>query len=107
MAAFPNRKVRTMKNKIIRKNLATFISAAVSAYQSAGEQMHIAAISAIHNTATSGDVTLLNVVYEGLRSNDQQALKLYIRRATIVSGLSLTNGPDTVESLPTETMQEM
>lgn len=93
--------------KIIRKNLAAFVSNAIDKYRSSGEEMHIAIVSAIYNTATSGDVTLLNRINENLRSNDQQALRLYVRRISIANGLVLTNGPADVEVLDTASMEKM
>lgn len=96
-----------MSNKIIRKGLATFIAGAIQRYQDSGREMHIASVSALFNNATSGDVTLLNRIYEGLRSNDQAALKLYIRRASILNGLVMSNAPVQVDTLDTDTMVEM
>lgn len=93
--------------KIIRKNLAGYVAEAVKAYQSSGEKMHIAIVSALYNQATSGDTTLINTIHSGLRSNDKQALRLFIRRASIVNGLILTNAPQNVDVLDTETMQAM
>lgn len=95
------------KFKIVSKGLAAYISNAIEEYKSSGEKMHVAIVSAIHNTATSGDVTLLNRINENLRSNDQQALRLYIRRISIANGLVLTNGPASVDVLDTASMEKM
>lgn len=94
-------------HKLVKKNLAAFVTEALSSYQKARETMHVAVISALFNTATSGDVTLLNRIYEGLGSNDQTALRLYVRRASIVNGLVMSNGPADIEALDTETMTKM
>lgn len=96
-----------MAYKIISKGLAAYVTTALSEYKSSGEKMHVAIISALHNTATSGDVTLLNRINDELRSNDKQALRLYVRRAAIVTGLVLTNGPKTVDVLDTASMEKM
>lgn len=96
-----------MAHKIIKSGLAAYVTTALAEYKSSGEKMHVAIISALHNTATSGDVTLLNRINDELRSNDKAALRLYIRRASIVTGLVLTNGPKDVDKLDTASMEKM
>ena len=95
--------------KIVKKGLAKYVADAIAMYQTSGERIHVAVISALYNAATSGDVTLINRVHEGLRSNDKSALRLFIRRATILNGLALSNAPADaqVDGLPVETIQEM
>lgn len=96
-----------MAHKLVKKNLASYVSSAIEEYKSSGEKMHVAIISALYNTAVSGDVTLLNRINENLRSNDQSALRLYIRRVSIANGLSMTGGPAKIEVLDTASMEKM
>lgn len=96
-----------MAFKLVKSNLAAFVATAIAGYKKSGEDMHVAIVSAIHNVARSGDVTLLNRIAESLRSNDAGALKLYIRRIGIANGLAMTGGPAEIEVLDTQTMEEM
>lgn len=76
------------------------IKAALSTYKSIGDKIHVLTVSCLYHSATTGDTTPLNMLYEGLRSNDQQALKLYVRRTQVITGL---DGADP-EGLPSETI---
>ena len=96
-----------MAFKLVKKSLASFVTEAIAAYKSSGEKMHIAVVSALHNQATSGDTTLINRIYENLRSNDQQALRLYVGRNAVANGLVLTGANESVETLETETKNKM
>ena len=71
--------------------LSNYITTALKQYTTAGTKIHVAVVSAIHVAATSGNPGLLNRVYHALRSNDQQAVKLYIRRTNTLVG---TEGKD-------------
>ena len=68
--------------------LNSYITQTGKTYASAGRRVHIAVVSALWHVSKSGDVRPLNKVFEFLRSNDQQAVKMYIRRAQIINGLN-------------------
>lgn len=68
-------------------DLKSHIIATLQQYTSNGQAIHQAVVSALYHAAVHGDPSLLNVCYGGLRTNDQQAVKLWIRRAFIVNGL--------------------
>lgn len=71
--------------------LSAYITSTLKQYATAGLKIHVAVVSAMHVAATSGNPGLLNRIYHGLRTNDQQAVKLYVRRTNILVG---TDGKD-------------
>lgn len=71
------------------KKLNTLIDATLKSYKTVGERIHIVVASALFLAATTGQNAYLNKIYPALRSNDQQAMKLFIRRAHIINGLVL------------------
>lgn len=84
--------------EIIRdsKKLNAFIQSTMRMYASSGERIHCAVVSAMFQTAApdSGNPKPLTVIYHGLRSNDQTALKNFIRRVHIAVGLGLDHVPE-------------
>lgn len=68
--------------------LSTFIDDTLTSYRSVGRAIHVALVSCLWHVATHGNPALLNKLFAGLRDNDQNAVRLYIRRAQIVIGLS-------------------
>jgi hypothetical protein len=96
------KKVITMSDLIQdQAKLKTFIQKALSDYTSAGRRIHIAVVSAVFHAARTGDPSLLNFAYKGLRSNDQGAVKLFVRRAHAIIGL----GGDNPDMKPSEVVQ--
>ncbi len=76
----------TDKNK-----LSTRITKNLKAYKSTGADIHTDFVSSLYHAMKHGDTSLMNRVYNGLRPNDQQAVKLYVRRVFIINGLSMQN----------------
>lgn len=68
--------------------LAREIGSALSLYDSVGKRLHIAACSALFHAATTGNPAHLQKLYDGLRSNDQQNLRLWLRRCAATVGLN-------------------
>lgn len=91
------------------KALTRHVEATLKMYQAVGLRLHVAIISAIWHAATYGNAAVLNRIFEGLRSNDQMALKLYVRRISAINGMVLADGglvmpiPD---GLPAEMVKE-
>lgn len=75
----------------------------LKAYKSVGERLHAVIVSSIWHACTHGDPSILNFVYTGLRSNDQTAVKMYIRRAMIINGRPKGDSP---EKLTTEEINQ-
>lgn len=77
--------------------LNTRINSTLKTYASVGARIHVEFISALWHAATNGNPFYLNRLYAALRSNDQQAAKLFIRRAHAIVGLEGEN-PDGLSS---------
>jgi hypothetical protein len=75
------------------KKLAKRIESTLKLYATVKDRLHADAISAIWHAAKHGDPVYLNRLNEGLGSNDQSALKLFIRRAQAIIGFNGAN-PD-------------
>src|SRR5690606_6002429 len=71
------------------KRINSYITAAHKVYTTAGARSHLAVVSALFLAASTGQNAYLNRIYPALRSNDQQAMKLFIRRAHAINGLVL------------------
>lgn len=71
------------------KKLNSYIDASLKVYKTAGARIHLAIVSALFLAAATGQNAYLNRIYPALRSNDQQAMKLFIRRAQIINGMIL------------------
>ncbi len=78
------------------------ITSTLRAYDTVHRNLHVAAVSAIHNLAKSGNPARLQRLYDGLRQNDQTALKLFIRRSNILVGV----GGKDIEAMPTEQLNK-
>lgn len=92
--------------------LVTSVAKALASYTEAGVLVHVAAVSTIFHAAKHGDCELLNRLHNGLRPNDQAALKLYVRRAHILLGLIEAKAikpnegiPSGDDALPSEVIQ--
>lgn len=83
------------------KSLKAGISTALKTYHSVGAKLHVLAVSSLFHAATYGDASCLNTLFNGLRKNDQTALKLYAKRYMVITGLE-GEEPD---GLPSETIQ--
>lgn len=81
------------------KALGKYITSTMKGYQSYGARVHIAVVSALAFAAVTGQNGFINTIYEGLRSNDQQAVKLFIRRASAINGMVL-DGEDFTKATP-------
>lgn len=77
--------------------LNTRITATIKMYSSAGAHIHVDFVSALWHAAKHGNPFYLNRVYAALRPNDQQAAKLYIKRAHAIVGLEGEN-PDGLDA---------
>lgn len=84
-----------------KSKLNKYVKDTIAHYQSTGKRVHTAFVSALYHAATTGYVETLNQLFSGLRSNDQTAVKMYVRRASAIVGL---NGGDP-EGLHTEEIQ--
>jgi hypothetical protein len=71
------------------KALGNFISSTMKAYAQNGINIHVAVVSAMHHAAVTGDPVYLTRIMNGLRPNDQNALRFFIRRSAIEAGLEL------------------
>jgi hypothetical protein len=69
------------------KKASAFIDETLSLYAEVGERLHVAACVAAWHTFTHRNPALLNRLFAALRSNDQQALKLWLRRVQVTNGL--------------------
>lgn len=76
-----------------KSKLSSHIANAIKQYQSSGRAIHVSVVSALYHAATTGDPRYLTQIYEGLRSNDQTAVRMYIRRVSAIVGLDGGN-PD-------------
>lgn len=81
------------------KKLSAYIQSTLKGYKTYGARVHIAVVSALAFAAATGQNAMLNQVYEGLRSNDQTAMKLFIRRAHVINGMVL-GGADFLKATP-------
>lgn len=87
------------------KKLNAYIDATLKTYTNVGARVHLAVASALFLAASTGQNGFLNRIYPALRSNDQQAMKLFIRRAHAINGLVLGGGDFktvTPDGLPSE-----
>lgn len=80
--------------------LTAYITSTMKTYKSNGERVHVAFVSALYHAATTGQNALLNRVYSQLRSNDQSAVKLFVRRAHIINGMILAGANDPAKATP-------
>lgn len=78
-----------MTNKLITNTteLGKSITSALKTYASVGLRLHVLTISALHHAAVHGDPIYINRIYAGLRTNDQTALRMFIRRSHAIVGL--------------------
>lgn len=83
------------------KELSKHTAATLKTYASVGVRLHVDAISGLYHAAKHGDPVHLNRLYAGLRSNDQTALKMYIRRVHAILGV---DGAD-IDGLDTDVLQ--
>lgn len=67
--------------------LAKYIGESKALYLQVGERLHIAAVSAIWFACKHGNPGPLNQLFGFLSSNDQAALRFYIRRSHVIVGL--------------------
>lgn len=77
------------------------INYTLKTYASVGLRIHVEIVSALWHAAAFGNPFYLNRIYSALRSNDQTAVKLFIRRAHVIVGLE---GADPA-GLPSEVIQ--
>lgn len=80
-----------------KSKLSKYVTETLAQYISVGDRVHVAFISSLYHAATTGYVETLNTLIAGLRSNDQTALKMYVRRAAAIVGLGGEN-PDGKDS---------
>lgn len=71
-----------------KTKLADFIDATLNLYHDVGDRLHVAVVSCLWHVATHGNPALLNKLFAGLRVNDQNTVRLYVRRAAIYIGLN-------------------
>lgn len=81
--------------------LSATVKRALAQYATVGANLHVAAVSALWHVCKHGNPAVLNTIHAGLRSNDQTALKMYIRRAQIINGL----GGGVPDGLPASEIQ--
>ena len=81
------RKNKTMSKIIQANKLKTAITTTLKLYGTVGARVHAVVVAALYHAAKHGDCSHLNRVMHGLRPNDQQALKLYVRRTSIQNGI--------------------
>lgn len=70
-----------------KDKLTAFASRAIAAYSSSGPMIHTAFVSALWHTAQHGNPAILQRIYNALRPNDQNAVRLYLRRVSAIVGL--------------------
>ena len=75
------------------KALNKEVSSVLSIYTSSGNRLHTAVCAAMHNAFVGGNPVILSRIFRGLRSNDQVALRQYIRRFHIAVGFGDTAIP--------------
>lgn len=95
--AFPNA-FRDLRDN---KKASAYIDETLSLYAEVGERLHVAACVALWHTVTHRNPALLNRLHSALRSNDQTALKLWIRRVQVTNGLILMNEIEPNAAIPT------
>lgn len=83
------------------KLLSKELTATAKLYASAHKRLHVGAISAIWHLAKHGNPALLNQLNGFLKTNDQSALRMYIRRANAIVGLK----GDVPDGKPKEVVQ--
>src|SRR3990167_1165208 len=74
------------------KDLSKIVQLALSAYRTGQQKVHVAAIQVIHHAATHGQPAPMNMLFNGLNTNDKTAFRNYIRRIAVVTGLGLKDG---------------
>lgn len=67
--------------------LNSSIGSVLKLYTQTFEKLHVVTLSAIWHACKSGDPVYLNRIYPALNSNDQQALRSYVRRIHAINGL--------------------
>lgn len=67
--------------------LSASIGSVLKLYTQTFEKLHIAVVSAIWHACKTGDAVYMNRIYPNLNSNDQQALRSYVRRIHAINGL--------------------
>lgn len=100
----------TKLNKLITDGakLQEFVTSTIKAYGKVQVDLHVAVISAIAAVCRHGNPAELNRIYDALNSNDQTALKLYVRRITVANGLSMAGHPkEAIDGIPSEVAAEM
>lgn len=92
-----------MTNKIITDAaaLGKSITSTLKTYASVGTRLHVLVVSALYHAAKHGDPIHLNRIYAGLRTNDQTAVRMYIRRAHAIIGMDGAS----IDGLDTEVLQ--
>ncbi len=66
-----------------------YVDETLSLYAEVGERLHNAAVITFWHAVTHRNPALFNRFHAALRSNDQQALKLWVRRVQVTNGLIL------------------
>jgi hypothetical protein len=72
------------------KALNKFVGSTIAGYKAVGVALHQSACAVLFHTAEHGDVFALNNLYQGLRVNDQTALRVWLGKHT--SYVDLANG---------------
>lgn len=70
------------------KLLAKEQEATIRLYASAHAKLHICVVSGLWHAAVHGDPVHLNRLYSALKTNDQSAVKMYVRRVHAIIGLA-------------------
>lgn len=68
------------------KTLSASIDRHIAAYRETGNAIHTDIVSALWHTAKYGNPVLFQRIWDGLRENDQQRVRLFVRRVSILVG---------------------
>lgn len=79
-----------------------YIDETLSLYAEVGERLHNSAVIAFWHAVTHRNPALFNRFHAALRSNDQQALKLWVRRVQVTNGLILHGLIGAFDQIPTK-----
>lgn len=84
-----NATVASVRLQIVKDagKLNQLVNTTMKNYASVGKALHVALVSAIHHTMASGNTDVLTRIHNGLRTNDQAALRNYLRRIHIAAGI--------------------
>jgi hypothetical protein len=84
------------------KKASAYVDETLSLYADVGERIHNAAVITAWHAVTHRNPALFNRFHAALRSNDQQALKLWVRRVQVTNGLILHGLIDASAQIPTK-----